>query len=550
MTSPNPNLPVVAWIYADTEHSVLGTPSRLNKLLGQHTVLNLTCRRIAAIETIDNIVIFCPQNQCEPIRRCAGITNKPIEVVGLEAATLPGRRLIHRKWSNGCWRGGINESVWIDEGFLMPEMINFALKRNQERIAFFPPDAVLLDSTLANSIIDLYLNNENEMRICFSQAAVGLACICARIDMLCELHQANASVSDLLGYLPDTPHSDYIMQDCCFKVPSPLFRTPYRYLTDTERSWRIIQRIFQEQDTETIMRWSAIDSIEAFKEFQTDYYGFPREVEIELNTLPSHRIVGYPHGSIDRPSLPLKYFEKLLDDCSEHDDICLTLGGFGEPTGHPDLITMIHMAREKGIFGIHIETDGMNLSDEILQALVDASPDVISVYLDAHSPEGYRLVKGCDGFEKVTHAIQTMVARRRERSSFSPLIIPHMVKTRQTMTEMEAFYDYWKKKCNAAVIEGYNDFAGQIEDRSVMDMTPPRRRYCRRLDYRLTILSDGRVVPCSQDFQGHHPCGHIMEQTLDEIWNGITLTDLRHQQHNENYETNNLCLHCSEWHRA
>jgi len=53
-----------------------------------------------------------------------------------------------------------------------------------------------------------------------------------------------------------------------------------------------------------------------------------------------------------------------------------------------------------------------------------------------------------------------------------------------------------------AVIQGPSNFAGQIPSIAVADMTPPNRKACARIESRMTILSDGRIVSCEQDVMG------------------------------------------------
>ena len=76
---------------------------------------------------------------------------------------------------------------------------------------------------------------------------------------------------------------------------------------------------------------------------------------------------------------------------------------------------------------------------------------------------------------------------------------------------MEAWYDQWLRAVGSAVIVGPSDFAGQIPDHAVADMAPPLRRPCARLESRMTILSDGRIVTCEQDVLGRQTLGSLGE---------------------------------------
>jgi spiro-SPASM protein len=238
-----------------------------------------------------------------------------------------------------------------------------------------------------------------------------------------------------------------------------------------------------------------------------------------------------------------------MNDCSDYDDICLTLGGFGEPLAHPQLLDMISAAKNAGIFGINIETDGRALHGELADALLESSVDTISVYLDADSDLLYRQVKGNDGFEAVVNQLETFQEKRNARDNKGPILVAHLVKTHQTMPEMEAFYDRWIRCCGCAVIVGYNDFAGQIEDHSVMNMAPPRRFPCRRLSHCMMILADGQVSICSQDFLFRHSIGNVFKNSVKELWQSEALEQLRKSHQDGNFAANPLCAKCKDWFR-
>lgn len=50
---------------------------------------------------------------------------------------------------------------------------------------------------------------------------------------------------------------------------------------------------------------------------------------------------------------------------------------------------------------------------------------------------------------------------------------------------------------------------------------------CPWLYYSITIQVDGSVVPCCRDPHGNHILGNLLEQSLEEIWNGPKLREFR-----------------------
>jgi hypothetical protein len=61
------------------------------------------------------------------------------------------------------------------------------------------------------------------------------------------------------------------------------------------------------------------------------------------------------------------------------------------------------------------------------------------------------------------------------------------------------------------VIDSPTTGLGLMPDLAVMDMAGPRRRACRQLSRRMTVLADGRVALCDQDWLGRWAAGRIGE---------------------------------------
>ena len=117
-------------------------------------------------------------------------------------------------------------------------------------------------------------------------------------------------------------------------------------------------------------------------------------------------------------------------------------------------------------------SNGLALDAAMRRRLIDHRVDVVTVTLDAHSRETYAAVHGDDAFDRATGNVNALLEELRESKTARPLVVPEMVKARETANEMEAFYDHWLRAAGAAVITGYSHHAGQMPDRAVVDMAP------------------------------------------------------------------------------
>ena len=131
-----------------------------------------------------------------------------------------------------------------------------------------------------------------------------------------------------------------------------------------------------------------------------------------------------------------------------------------------------------------------------------------------------------------------------------PLVVPRLLKVRETIPEMEGFFDGWLQQAGWAVIDYPTDRAGQVAFAGVGDMGPPKRRPCRRLWERMVVRANGVAVACDQDMNDRLVLGNIESRTLAEMWGGAEMNALRGKHADGNWGGVVPCANCREWHRA
>jgi spiro-SPASM protein len=549
---------IVAVIEADLIETPLGTRSRLADELGGLTVLGRTVARVGEVEGITECYVLCPGDQYD--RCCAILRGSGAIVKRHEAGAPPWRGLTQsaRKWSLDGWRGGIGGTSSFDS-YTDCRLISGLLKSIEADAALsIPPAAPLLDPTLADGMIDHFESDENGGRVCFSQAPPGLSGIILHKQLVHELAEKGIPVGWIFSYKPDEPQKDSIFLSSCFPIPRELRHSSGRLIADTDRSTETIRDLLDENNDlrgETIGRW--------LTERQRSYVGsLPREVEIELTTDdPYPNTILRPRGDrVDRRGpIDLGVVERVVAELGSRDDSLIVLGGFGDPLCHPDFMRVLRTLRpqvrhSRGVYGLAVRTCGADLTPAVIEGLIETRVDVLSVCLDAwtapthlkvNDPEG----RGCPDFSGILQRIDHLEEVRKARGSTRPIVVPEMTKAKENVHELDAFYDGWLRKLGAVSIVGYGHFSGQLEDRSVIPMSPPARFACRRIQDRCMILADGRVVLCDQDCAGSVELGNLSATSLGEIWLGEKMSSIRAQHQSGRFEVTTLCAACDEWHR-
>lgn len=533
---------------ADLEATPLGTTSRQAEDLAGVPVLRRTVERVCRAGRLDEVHVTCPADQADRCRALLSELDARVRPVEADPPAYRGLIRTARKWSLDGWRGGLGGANVLDEYGHGAVVASLAEGASAEAVWVCSGAAAVVDPEFIDGMVGHFADTARQMRFTFAPVAPGLVGTVFESGLVSELSEQHVPAGWLLAYKPDAPQMDLAFKDCCYPSPEPMRHAAGRLIVDTRRAAEAVAELLErhpEPDGETAGRWL----LERARRYVPP---LPREVEIELTTadqLPETPL--RPRGSRvpQRGPIDLDIVAKVSGELGAYDDSLVVLGGFGEPLLHPDFEEVCRILAEAGIYGVAVRTNGLALSDEINQTLMRHRVDVVTVLLDAWSNELYGQLYPGANFQALAQGIDRLSEARVAANQVEPLIAPQITKSRQTVGELDAFFDGWIRKVGCAVIEGFSHYAGQIEDWGVMDMSPPTRRPCRRLRSRCLVLADGRVPLCDQDFQGLTAVGDLASSTLEELWQSQDMRTARQRHDEGDHAALALCEACREWHR-
>lgn len=520
-------------------------------------VLHWTLSRLKQAASIDTIHVACWADQADAvIATCESHDAKPMVIGQRDNRPLLQSLTAARAWADG-WRGGLLGSCEFDRGFDAAVARTLAAESDADALVLIDPAAALVDPTLLDDMVEHATTNA-EFDLYFSQAAPGLSGVLLRRALVDRLAIAKVTPGRMLCYSPDQYGGDPISKPACAPVPTPIARTTSRFTLDSHRQIVRLTRAMQplngqliSTEAEELVRRSAED-------VEPDF--LPRDVTLEINTDRHTRPV-YSAMHVDgtnRPPMPVELAKQIFEQLSIYDDVRITLAGVGDPLLHAGLFDLLtepgRVAPDKVRAGtarlcsVHLETDLVGISRDVIQQLAQSSIDVISVHLPAATPAVYQQVMGADRWTEAMQNLVALEAAVAARGIGTPLIVPTFTKLAVNLNEMEAWYDYWLRRLGHAVIVGATDFAGQMADPSITDMSPPARRPCHRIQQRMTVLCDGRVVSCEQDVLGKQTIGIVGQTPISTLWKD-GYTSLRTCHRNGDWNAMPLCGKCREWHR-
>lgn len=544
---------IIAAIEADFAEGALGTRSRLDEDLLGETVLRRTLKRVLAAKRVTGVHLVASAARESEARQAADGLEVTVETHGAGRVPWRGTIASARKWSLDGWRGGLAGATVFDESMHPWVLSALAGRENADGIVSVPPAAVLLDPVLLDRMIEHYEKVRDDVRMTFTQSAPGLSAVVYLPSLLDDLAAKQQPIGRVMAYQPAQPQRDMMMLPCYYGVEADVVHAAGRCIADTQRSVDRVTAILREagngdshlQDADVVSRW--------LTEHQWDSAGsLPAEVEIELTTEdPLADSTLRPRGPAVEPRGPIDpgLFDRLIEELATRDDVRVVLGGFGDPLQHPDWPRLVQRCRDAGLFGIAVRSPAVTLDESAVRALIAARVDVLEVLLDAMTPETYRRVHNADHFDRVVANVDRVQEGLREAGQPQPLVVCEMIKTHETMDEMEQFYDHWIGKTGSVVIVGPSTYSGHWPDLAVMQMAPPTRFPCARAFNRAMVLADGRVTVCDQDFRGEHAIGSLTGGALSELWTGSSMSAVRQSHLQGTYDATPLCAACEEWHR-
>lgn len=443
MSDKNINIPII--IHADLETTPLGQKSKLLDDLAGKTILRHTAARICKTRNASDRIIYCLPQYAEKIKET--IAPLPIEVqtVNFELPKWWHGLQSARKWASACWRGGLLGAFAFDEDIVAAVLAELMTRKNAEAAIIVPAHAALIDPEILDNQIEHYFSHKDEMKISFTQAPPGLSGVILARELAQQLSQAARFAGQAIGYNPDSPKPDFINKPCNLELDPDIVKTPVRFTCDTHRAFRLAEKIAKKIDIQSA---SAKEITKIAKGESSE----SNEIEIELYS-------GWPYPKGLRPKSdkqpspidPSAIIKKISEAASEYDDLLVFIGGKGEPTKHPDLAKIVNEIKDAGAWGIGLHTTGI-IEKETISLLAELPLDVINVLIDVPERKLYHELTGIDAYEKIIENIEQLTSTIRSRKQSTPLIIPEMVKTPDTMELMDNFFDTWIKKTGWAVI--------------------------------------------------------------------------------------------------
>ncbi len=293
---------------------------------------------------------------------------------------------------------------------------------------------------------------------------------------------------------------------------------------------------------------------------KTQLAGKPVHLKLELTNYCNLSCPMCPHQQMQRPVgyMSPALFRRIIDQAVPELEFAY-VHHLGESLFHGRIGELIAYGTGAGV-AMGLSTNATFLDQRKAAALLDSGLRFLVISLDANSAESYDKMRAGGDFSTTVRNIEHFLAAASVHCP-SLHVVVQMIISAHNQHEVLAFAQRWPRQ---VVLKEARDWAGQVslsslrpQSRALGQVLPLSRppsseapaqqliAPCRLPFSELTVLWDGKVVPCANVFEHTGVLGDLSRQSLDEVWNGAPMQALRRAQLRMQVEAVPVCRSCS-----
>lgn len=246
---------------------------------------------------------------------------------------------------------------------------------------------------------------------------------------------------------------------------------------------------------------------------------FPKIFSVELCAECNLNCSMCHHDQMKRPkgNLPMPLWRKCADEIAEvapATDIWFSF--CGEPLLEPDrLIKMLDYGAEVGLTSLNLNTNGMLLSREVADRLLETELALIVIGIDGFAAETYEKYR-CLGNRDVVYGNVEYLLKARQAQDTGPEIMVQFIEMDDNAHEFEVFRDYWLERGATVKFRKQLSWGGKFETQ--IEGGEEDRIPCPWAMTMMHVFWDGRVPRCPGDTEGDEAAGNAWDDTLVNLW--------------------------------
>ena len=274
---------------------------------------------------------------------------------------------------------------------------------------------------------------------------------------------------------------------------------------------------------------------------------FPSRFAVELCADCNLHCSMCHHPTMKRPKgvMPFPLWQRCADEIAAVAPGTQTWFSFcGEPLLQPELLLQcLAYGRKVGLRAMCLNTNGMLLSAEIAERLLDAGLLQFVIGLDAYSEASYAKIR-CGGDRDVVYRNVEKLLELRASRSTGPEVLVQFIAMAENEGEYDAFREHWLQRGATVKARHMLSWGGKFG--TPLCVPNEERIACPWAVTMMHVFWDGRVPRCPGDTEGDEGVGNVWQETLVSLWARLGHYRDLHLQHRFQ-ELPERCQKCRDW---
>ena len=258
--------------------------------------------------------------------------------------------------------------------------------------------------------------------------------------------------------------------------------------------------------------------------------GFPLHLDVELTSRCNLKckMCFQQHIEGKREDMSEQVFQKIVNEGVQEGLCSMKLQSRGESLLHKKLLDFLAYSKKAGIIDVHITTNGLLLTEEIIKGVVESNLDMLVIsYDDAHAEAAsirkseytafmQDVVKKVDKYRKIHKKSRLRIRIQTCIKEYLPdNIEKEEQKNRELFPEVDTFlinpiYESYENNPHLLNLDEYEFYP------------------CSYLWQRLTVYADGSVTTCSRDYNcKFNRIGNVNISSVRELWHSPAMRHMR-----------------------
>ncbi len=253
------------------------------------------------------------------------------------------------------------------------------------------------------------------------------------------------------------------------------------------------------------------------------------------------------HPNMVRPKgrMPFELWKRCADQVAEISPSTQCWFSFcGEPLLEPELlIKMIKYSKSVGLSSVNINTNGMLLTPEWAEPIIDSDVDLVVIGIDGFSAEVFEKIRIEAKRDVVYSNVEHFLNVIKERGN-GPEVQVQFIEMDENKHELEQFKAYWLERGATVKARRMLSWGGNFDTN--LNVPTENRIPCPWSCTMMHVFWDGRVPRCPGDTEGDEGSGNAWDEPLKVLWDRLGENRKMHMEHRFD-ELPERCHTCTDW---